>query len=135
MVRNILGAVSQFERASIVEKLRKARDRKSADRGRRIEGRKPYRETHPDLLREAKRLARRSPKTGSGSLRQIAAELAMLGFARADGAPFNAQTVKNIIGARCPSKKWQRLDGSDQLAEIVRGVRFRDGEKLTERAA
>ena len=136
MVRNILGAVSQFERASIVEKLRKARDRKSADRGRRIEGRKPYRETHPDLLREAKRLARRSPKTGRRrSLRQIAAELAMLGFARADGAPFNAQTVKNIIGARCPSKKWQRLDGSDQLAEIVRGVRFRDGEKLTGRAA
>jgi hypothetical protein len=33
------------------------------------------------------------------------------------------------------SKKWRRLDGSHQLAEIIRGVKFKDGEKLTERAA
>ena len=33
------------------------------------------------------------------------------------------------------SKKWRRLDGSHQLAEIMQGVKFKDGEKLTERAA
>ncbi len=33
------------------------------------------------------------------------------------------------------SKKWRRLDGSCQFAEIVRGVKFKDGEKLIERAA
>ena len=33
------------------------------------------------------------------------------------------------------SKKWRRLDGSHHLAEIIRGVKFKDGEKLTERAA
>ncbi len=33
------------------------------------------------------------------------------------------------------SKKWHRLDGSHQLAEIVRGVKFKDGVKLIERAA
>jgi transposase-like protein len=33
------------------------------------------------------------------------------------------------------SKKWRRLDGSHQIAEIIRGVKFKDGEKLTERAA
>jgi transposase-like protein len=33
------------------------------------------------------------------------------------------------------SKKWRRLDGSHQLAEIIRGVKFKDGEKLIERAA
>ncbi len=33
------------------------------------------------------------------------------------------------------SKKWRRLDGANQIAEIVRGVKFKDGEKLTERAA
>ncbi len=33
------------------------------------------------------------------------------------------------------SKKWRRLDGSHQIAEIVRGVNFKDGEMLTERAA
>ncbi|MCZ6863775.1 MAG: hypothetical protein O7I42_26575 [Alphaproteobacteria bacterium] len=31
-------------------------------------------------------------------------------------------------------KKRRRLDGSHRLAEIVRGVKFKDGEKLTERA-
>ena len=33
------------------------------------------------------------------------------------------------------SKKWRRLDGSHQLAEIIQGVKFKDGEKLIERAA
>ncbi len=33
------------------------------------------------------------------------------------------------------SKKWRRLDGSHRLAEIIEGVKFKDGEKLTERAA
>ncbi len=32
------------------------------------------------------------------------------------------------------STKWRRPDGSHQLAEIIRGVKFKDGEKLTERA-
>ncbi len=33
------------------------------------------------------------------------------------------------------SKKWRRLDGSHQIAEIIQGVKFKDREKLTERAA
>ena len=33
------------------------------------------------------------------------------------------------------SKKWRRLDGSHQIADIIQGVKFKDGEKLTERAA
>jgi hypothetical protein len=33
------------------------------------------------------------------------------------------------------SKKWRRLDGSQQLGEIIKGVKFKDGEKLIERAA
>ena len=31
------------------------------------------------------------------------------------------------------SKKWRRLDGSHQIADIIQGVKFKDGEKLTER--
>ncbi len=31
--------------------------------------------------------------------------------------------------------KWRRLDGSHQIAEIIEGVKFKDGAKLTERAA
>ena len=33
------------------------------------------------------------------------------------------------------SKKWRRRDGSHQIADIIHGVKFKDGEKLTERAA
>jgi DNA invertase Pin-like site-specific DNA recombinase len=53
MVRQILGAVSEFEKANLVAKLKGARDRMSAANGRRIEGRKGYSETSPELIREA----------------------------------------------------------------------------------
>ena len=33
------------------------------------------------------------------------------------------------------SKKWRRRDGSHHIADIIQGVKFKDGEKLTERAA
>ncbi len=33
------------------------------------------------------------------------------------------------------AKKWRRLNGSHQIAEIIRGGKFKDGEKLIERAA
>ena len=33
------------------------------------------------------------------------------------------------------SKKWRCLDGSHHIADIIHGVKFKDGEKLTERAA
>ena len=31
------------------------------------------------------------------------------------------------------SKKWRRLNGSHHIAAIIQGVKFKDGEKLTER--
>ncbi len=47
------------------------------------------------------------------------------------------KTAMTMVFKLCQSasKKWRRLDGSDQLAEIIRGVKFKDGEKLIERAA
>lgn len=51
LVRQILGAVSQFEKAQLVRKLRAARDRKRADTGR-CEGRKPV---PAEVVAEAKR--------------------------------------------------------------------------------
>jgi hypothetical protein len=57
MVRQILGAISQFEKASLVAKLRHARDRKRAELGR-CEGRKPV---PGDVVALAKKLARASP--------------------------------------------------------------------------
>src|SRR3954465_4946691 len=95
MVRQILGAVAQFEKAGLVQKLRHARERKRAETGR-CEGRKPV----PDnVVREAKRLARVSPKTHEKrSLREIAAELARLGHLGPSGKPYEAMSVKRMLG-------------------------------------
>jgi len=99
LVRQILGAVAEFEKANLVSKLRAARDRASAKAGDRIEGRKGYNQTQPELIREAKRLARKSPKTGEArSLREIASELAGLGYVTGKGNPFSAGQVKRLLG-------------------------------------
>ena len=97
MVRQILGAVAQFEKAGLVRKLRHARDGKSAALGRRVEGRKPVPEA---VVREAERLARVSPKTHEKrSLRRIAAALARLGHVAPSGKPYGAESVKRMLAA------------------------------------
>ncbi len=94
MVRQILGAVSQFEKASLVAKLKHARDRVRAETGR-CEGRKPV----PDeVVAEARRLARRNPKTGERrSLREIAAELAKLGHLGPSGKPYFSGSIAAML--------------------------------------
>ncbi len=94
MVRQILGAVSQFEKASLGEKLRKARERKRMETGR-CEGRKPV----PNIvIKEAKRLYRKSPRTGKRrNLRVIAKELADLGHHSVSGKPYGAESVKQMV--------------------------------------
>ena len=46
-------------------------------------------------------------------------------------------TAFTMVFKLCQSaaKKWRGLDGTHRLAEIVEGVKFKDGEKLIERAA
>jgi hypothetical protein len=78
-----------------VAKLKAARDRQRALKGR-CEGPKPV---PVEVVREAKRLARRNPKTGkTRSLRGIAKELAELGYFGPRGKPYGAQSVKNMFG-------------------------------------
>ena len=97
MVRQILGAVSQFEKASTVSKLRAARDRKRATTGK-CEGRKSWREIDAGLVTEAKRLYRRNPKTGNRrSLRQISVELAAGGYRNTRGNPFAPAQVSRLV--------------------------------------
>lgn len=96
MVRQILGAVAQFEKANLVAKLKKARDHKRKETGR-CEGRPPV----PDaVVTEARRLARRNPKTGKvRSLRAIAAELATLGHLAPSGQPYHAGSIRHMLAS------------------------------------
>ncbi len=43
-----------------------------------------------------------------------------------------AMVFKLLLSAQ---KNWRRLNGSDRLAEIIRGVRFEDGIKKIQDAA
>jgi hypothetical protein len=52
---------------------------------------------NPDLVREAKRLRRRSPKGHQRSLRDVATELARLGYLNVNGKPFAAMSIKSVL--------------------------------------
>jgi len=99
MVRSILGAVSQFEKATLVSKLKAARQRKKATTGS-CEGRKSYAELNPTLVREAKRLRRKNPKSGKRkSLQRVAKELAEGGYTTAKGNLFSASQVARLVAS------------------------------------
>jgi hypothetical protein len=70
----IMAVFAQIEKKRLVKKLRVARDRKSLQQGKRIEGRKSYREINPELVREAKRLSHGNRKERL-SLRGISVRL------------------------------------------------------------
>lgn len=91
LVRQVLGAISQFEKTSLVAKLKAARDRKRAAGGR-AEGRKSHQEKRPEVVVLAKQLYRRRL-----SLRGVAAELSRLGHTSKNGKPFSPQSVRNML--------------------------------------
>ena len=62
-MRQVLGAIAQFEKASAVAKLAAARKRKREAAGK-CEGRKSHSEVRPDAVALARRLRRRKPKGG-----------------------------------------------------------------------
>ena len=57
LVRQVLGAIAQFEKATTVAKLKAARDRKIAA-GEKCGGRKSYAEARPDMVALARQLRR-----------------------------------------------------------------------------
>jgi DNA invertase Pin-like site-specific DNA recombinase len=97
MVRSILGAVSEFEKAQLVSKLKASRVRIRKEKGK-CEGRKSYQETDPALIKEAKRLYRPDRTTGKRrSLRKIAKELAEQGFLNSKGKVLDANQISRLV--------------------------------------
>ena len=93
LVRQVLGAVAQFEKATTVAKLAAARRRE------KVEGRKSHAETRPDVVALAKRLARKRPKGGKMSLRAVSAALAEQGYLNERGKPFNPKSVSVLLAS------------------------------------
>jgi DNA invertase Pin-like site-specific DNA recombinase len=99
MMRQIAGAFHEYEKARLVAKLRAARERKRAAGGK-CEGRKSWAEINPDVVCAAKRLRPRSDKgQHKRSLRDVAAELAKLGYVNQLGAGFSASSIKSMLEA------------------------------------
>jgi DNA invertase Pin-like site-specific DNA recombinase len=96
LVRQVLGAIAQFEKASAVAKLAAARKRKREREGR-CEGRKPLAMTRPEVVAFARKLRRRKPKGGQLSLRQVSMKLASQGYLNERGKPYAAKSVASML--------------------------------------
>ena len=96
LIRQVLGAVSEFEKAMVVTKLKGARDRKRAT-GVKVEGRKSYKEMNPELVAMAKKLHRYPIHGKRRSLRDVSSALAQAGFLTRTGRPYTAEAVSRMV--------------------------------------
>ena len=110
LIRQVLGAVAQFEKAARVAKLRGARDRQRRQHGK-CEGRKAHVESNPGVVFMAKRLRRASPKTGERlSFAKLAQTLAEAGHLNENGKPYNPKSVRAMVITR-------RLKGASPVSQ------------------
>jgi DNA invertase Pin-like site-specific DNA recombinase len=96
LIRQVLGAVSQFEKAALVAKLKAARERKKAQTGK-CGGRRSVAELSPATVALAKKLARYPINRRKRSLRDISAELMKAGHVTRNGTPYAATAVAKMI--------------------------------------
>jgi DNA invertase Pin-like site-specific DNA recombinase len=99
LVRQVLGAISQFEKATLVAKLKAARDRKKAT-GIKVEGRPSLGETVPEVVALARQLRRKPRGSRRPSLRAISAKLAERGYVNVNGVPYAAKSVASMLATR-----------------------------------
>jgi DNA invertase Pin-like site-specific DNA recombinase len=97
LIRQILGAVSEFDKAMTVAKLKGARDRMRRERGK-CEGRKSYseREGGPELVALAREL-HHNTNGRPNSLRTVAARLAERGYVTPSGRQYSASAVTSML--------------------------------------
>jgi DNA invertase Pin-like site-specific DNA recombinase len=96
LVRQVLGAVAQFEKQALVAKLRKARERKKHETGK-CGGRHSVAEAKPETVEMAKKLARYPVNGRHRSLREVAAELQAAGHVTSKGTPYGAAAIARMM--------------------------------------
>ena len=98
LIRQVLGAVAEFEKSALVAKLRAARNRVRAERGR-CEGPAPYGELPEEAagLTRLLQLARKPRGKPRRSLREIARILDEEGVPTRTGAAWSASSVQLIL--------------------------------------
>jgi DNA invertase Pin-like site-specific DNA recombinase len=97
MVRQILGAIAQFDKATMIAKLKAARDRKRQATGGKVEGRRSHTERDPEMVKLARQLHRPDPNKRPISLRKVSAALAERGYVTPNGTTFSASSVASML--------------------------------------
>jgi DNA invertase Pin-like site-specific DNA recombinase len=98
LIRQILGAVAQFDKAMLVAKLRGARERKRRA-GHKVEGRRTIAESAPKAVALAQALRRQHLRM---SLRDIADKLAEAGFKAPSGETYFAGSIRKMLNGPAP---------------------------------
>lgn len=100
LIRHVLAAVAQFDKAGIVSKLRKARARIRAETGR-CEGVKPFGTLAGECAAIDRMRALRRKREGKRmSFAKIAASLDAEGISSRAGRPWAASTVRDILAQK-----------------------------------
>jgi DNA invertase Pin-like site-specific DNA recombinase len=100
LIRQVLGAVAEFDKASLVIKLRGARERKARETGKPCGGRKSLAELRPETVALAKKLAEYDKVSGTRrSLREVAAALAEAGHLTKNGTRYAPSAVQGMLAA------------------------------------
>jgi DNA invertase Pin-like site-specific DNA recombinase len=99
LVRQLLGAVAQFDRASTVAKLRAARERKRIATGR-CEGVKPFGSLpgEAEALAQLRKLARKPQGCEAPTLQAVADAANAAGIRSRSGKPWTRGTIHNVLG-------------------------------------
>jgi DNA invertase Pin-like site-specific DNA recombinase len=92
LIRQILGAVAEFDKAMTVAKLKGARDRKRIATGAKVEGRKSHQEARPEVVAMVQRLHDQGL-----SLRAIAERLEQAGHLNERGVRYGANSISVML--------------------------------------
>jgi DNA invertase Pin-like site-specific DNA recombinase len=99
LVRQVLGAVAQFDKATTVARLAAARRRKSEATVMKCGGQKSYAERDGAMVALAKKLARYPINGRKRSLREVAAELEAQGHLNAKDKPYAAAAISRMLAS------------------------------------
>ncbi|WP_292406703.1 recombinase family protein [Mesorhizobium sp.] len=101
LIRQVLGAVSEFEKAMLVEKLKGARERKRRETGKKVGGRRNYAEIDggPELIALAKKLHRYPVNGHQRTLGDVAMALADAGYLSSAGTQYTPTAVSSASPA------------------------------------
>ena len=102
LIRQMFGAVCQFERATVVAKLNSARKAKKETTGKKVEGRKSYAEFNPELVKTVRRIKRRKDKISGKpmSLRKISSALYAEGFTNSNGKELGPPVIRDVLAQK-----------------------------------